>query len=128
MVLFLLSLLLGLWYLQIRNDCIFIKMLACRTCPTPLDGAGKKVTLEPGIRVQETAQFCTLSPSLLSSYYWCLGTQRGNQDAMGLLPLGDTKGMAATGDNEDHCMVSKVRLLLMELCHGHCTVLSPRFV
>lgn len=105
MVLLLLSLLLGLEYLQIRNDCTSIKMLACRTSPTPLGGAGKKVTLEPGVRVQEAAQFCTLFPSLLSSYYWCLGTQGGNQDAtVGCYLL----GVAATGASEDHCIVSKV--------------------
>lgn len=77
------------WYLQIRNDCTFTKILACRTSPTPLESAGKEVVLEQGIRVQEAVQFCTLSPSLLSSCYWCLGTQRGNQDAaVGCSPLG----------------------------------------
>lgn len=76
MVLLLLSLLLGLWYLQISNDCTFIKILACMTSPTPLDGAGKKVTLEPAIRVQAAAQFCTFSPSWPSASY-CAWAHRG---------------------------------------------------
>lgn len=53
------------------NDCTFRKMLACMTSPSPLGGAGKKVTLKPGIKVQEAAQFCTFSPSCFSTSYWC---------------------------------------------------------
>lgn len=80
-------------------------------------------------RGTRAAQFCTLSPSLLSSYYWCLGTQGGNQDeTVGCSLLGDTKGVESTGDKEGHVMISKVLLLLMKLCHEHCTVLSLCFI
>ena len=126
---FLCSLLLGLWYLQIRNDCTFIKMLACRISPTPLDGAGKKVTLEPGIGEQEAAQFCTLSPSSALQLVLLPEHTEGQPGCnSGLFSPGDTKGMEGTGNDEDHCMVSKFCLLLTELCHGHCTVSSLCFI
>lgn len=37
------SLLPSLWYLQIRNNCILIKILAYRIVPTALDDAEKKL-------------------------------------------------------------------------------------
>lgn len=58
MFLFLLSLPLGLLYLQIKTDCTFIKTLPCRTFPIPLASTGKSLEqgkLEPGIGIQEAA-------------------------------------------------------------------------
>lgn len=31
------------WYLQIKNDCIRMKILACRILSIPLNGAGTKL-------------------------------------------------------------------------------------
>lgn len=131
MFLFLLSLPLGLLYLQIKTDCTFIKTLPCRTFPIPLlvqeKGWSKENwSQELGYKKQHSSVPCPYhcSPTLTGAWAHRRATRLQWWAAASWV----TKGMVATGNSENHCMVSKFHFLLMELFHGHCTVLNLCFI